>query len=619
MNSWPRPRLLVALAALVLVLVAGTLSCSLAGTPASELTATASISKTQLPPPTQSHEPPEADTDKDGLPDIEEAELGTDPNNLDTDADGLDDGEELEWGTDPLDPDTDGDTIPDGREVYQIGTNPLNPDSDGDGIPDNVDPDPGMFPTLTPDATPSPPIEGTNTPPPPTMTIPSPTPPATPTPAGTNFSPTLQPTSEPPRLVTFEKRLVEVEQPERILKGKSEYIRLSLVLATDETPEPGTPLPGTNTPIPTPTRTPEPGYEREIFAAVSVADLYDTHNIFAIAQLESVGLALDNVKEVPLSPGEPAVFTWTLPEDAEPGQYRVALLLKLRYEPKDGSLPEEKFLWEDVLTLNVTTLLGLTGPTAQWVGGLGSVLGSVLAFPLVEELAGNILKIWIKHRKKEEDEEDEPSGAALRPEPRIEGEKKIKILFLAANPKDTTQLRIDEEIRTIDQALRGAEFRDRFDIEQQWAVRVSDLQDHFLRFKPDIVHFSGHGSTREIILEDLSGEIAAVSTQALSDLFRILKDNIQCVVLNACYSENQAQAIAGHIDCVVGMSQEIGDEAAISFAAAFYRALGYGRDVKTAFELGTSQIDLSGLGEQDIPRLLAQRMDPGNIVFIQNG
>jgi hypothetical protein len=195
----------------------------------------------------------------------------------------------------------------------------------------------------------------------------------------------------------------------------------------------------------------------------------------------------------------------------------------------------------------------------------------------------------------------------------------IKILFLAANPKDTHSLRLDEEIRSIDRALRQAEFRDKFDIEQQWAVRVSDLQDHFLRFTPDIVHFSGHGSSSsEIILEDLDGSRKTVSTHALSNLFDILKDNIRCVVLNACYSEKQAQAIAEHIDCVVGMTKAIGDEAAINFATGFYRALGYGRDVQTAFELGKSQIDLGGLDEEDTPKLLAFKQKPNKVIFVHD-
>src|SRR5262249_23581093 len=151
-------------------------------------------------------------------------------------------------------------------------------------------------------------------------------------------------------------------------------------------------------------------------------------------------------------------------------------------------------------------------------------------------------------------------------------------------PRDTDQLRLDQEMRAIDEALlQKAEFRDKFDIKQQWAVRVSDLQGHLLRYKPDIVHFSGHGSASgEIVLEDALGNSKSVSKRALSQLFAALKGNIRCVVLNACYTEQQAQAIAEHIDCVIGMSKAVGDSAAIHFSASFYQALGYGRDIDTA-------------------------------------
>jgi len=194
----------------------------------------------------------------------------------------------------------------------------------------------------------------------------------------------------------------------------------------------------------------------------------------------------------------------------------------------------------------------------------------------------------------------------------------IKILFLAANPVDTDRLRLGAEMRAIDLALQQALFRDRFDLRQHWAVQATDLQHYLLRHQPDIVHFSGHGSvSSEIILEDVSGNSRPVSVRALSTLFSVLKDNIKCVVLNACYSEQQAQAIAQSIDCVIGMSKAIGDDAAIGFATAFYRALGFGRDVKTAFELGCVQIDLEGLDEQDTPKLLALKIPPENIFFIK--
>jgi PhoPQ-activated pathogenicity-related protein len=78
------------------------------------------------------------DSDRDGLTDIEEAALGTNPNNPDTDGDGLKDMAETTRGTNPTVADTDGDGLNDGQEVI-IGTNPNNPDTDGDGYNDGTE------------------------------------------------------------------------------------------------------------------------------------------------------------------------------------------------------------------------------------------------------------------------------------------------------------------------------------------------------------------------------------------------------------------------------------------------------------------------------------------------
>ena len=216
----------------------------------------------------------------------------------------------------------------------------------------------------------------------------------------------------------------------------------------------------------------------------------------------------------------------------------------------------------------------------------------------------------------------------------------IKILFLAANPADTSPLRLDKEIQAIDTALQKTKYRDNFDIKQHWAVSIAELQGLLQRHQPHIVHFSGHGSSSgDIILETSnrsddsdrnrellegnktsgSGQPGHVSPRALSDLFRLLKDNIRCVVLNACYSEDQAQGIAEHIDCVIGMNTTIGDKAAIEFAASFYQGLGYGRTIQDAFELGRNQIDLAGLNEQDTPQIKALNIDPSKLTFVVLG
>lgn len=73
----------------------------------------------------------DTDSDNDGLTDVEEEAIGTDPNNPDSDNDGLEDGREVnDTMTDPLDPDTDDGGVNDGIEVIDNGTNPLDPSDD---------------------------------------------------------------------------------------------------------------------------------------------------------------------------------------------------------------------------------------------------------------------------------------------------------------------------------------------------------------------------------------------------------------------------------------------------------------------------------------------------------
>ncbi|WP_437521551.1 HEAT repeat domain-containing protein [Sorangium sp. So ce726] len=179
------------------------------------------------------------------------------------------------------------------------------------------------------------------------------------------------------------------------------------------------------------------------------------------------------------------------------------------------------------------------------------------------------------------------------------------LLFLGANPSSTTRLALDREAREIGQRLRASELRDAFRLEQAWAVRATDLQECLLRYRPTIVHFSGHGSSLgELCLDNAAGQATPVKNEVLTRLFHVLRRDIRCVVLNACFSEAQARAISTHIDCVIGMNTAINDDSAIAFAGAFYQALGYGEDVRTAFDLGCLQIDLAGMKNADAPRLL---------------
>ena len=166
-----------------------------------------------------------------------------------------------------------------------------------------------------------------------------------------------------------------------------------------------------------------------------------------------------------------------------------------------------------------------------------------------------------------------------------------KILVLAINPKDTARLRLDEEVRQVKEALKLADDRAQFEVASEWAVRSGDLHRHLLHHKPQIVHFSGHGvGEKGLATEDKNGRTRLVSTATLDRLFRLCS-GIECVLLNACHSGAQVEAIAKHVNCVIGMNQAIGDAAAIRFAEGFYDGLGYGRGYAEAFEFGLLAIE----------------------------
>ncbi|WP_143046498.1 CHAT domain-containing protein [Trichormus sp. NMC-1] len=179
---------------------------------------------------------------------------------------------------------------------------------------------------------------------------------------------------------------------------------------------------------------------------------------------------------------------------------------------------------------------------------------------------------------------------------------KIKILFLAANPSDFVKLQLGKELRDIRETLQRSKYRDRFLLESRESVRPGDISQAIFDVEPQIIHFSGHGkSTGELCFEDISGKNQPVQPNALASLFELVAEQVNCVFLNACYSEVQAKAIVEHISFVIGMNQAIGDEAAITFASGFYKALGAGRSFEDSFKIACVEMQLATISEHLTP------------------
>jgi hypothetical protein len=183
--------------------------------------------------------------------------------------------------------------------------------------------------------------------------------------------------------------------------------------------------------------------------------------------------------------------------------------------------------------------------------------------------------------------------------------QQLKILILAAMPD---RLDLNKEIRKIQSAIERSKNRDIFEVKIRTAVRPQDIRRAIAEEQPQIVHFCGHGQKDgSLILEDDGGNNKPVAPSALASLFKLHADYVKCVLLNACDSENSAEAISQYINYVIGMNNRIQDNGAIVFSEGFYDGLGYilnNQDVfQRAFEEGMAAIQMENLSQGEIPVL----------------
>ena len=179
------------------------------------------------------------------------------------------------------------------------------------------------------------------------------------------------------------------------------------------------------------------------------------------------------------------------------------------------------------------------------------------------------------------------------------------VLLLAASPLDQDRLRLGNEVKQIKRALERSRNRENWTIETNEAATVDDLRRALLDFRPAVIHFCGHGGgANGLAFETDDGATHDAHARPLTRLFHQFKDSLKCVVLNACYSEVQADEIRQQIDYVVGMSGGIGDESATKFAVAFYDAVFAGTTFRQAFDIACTAIDLGNLPDYDVPVFL---------------
>lgn len=200
--------------------------------------------------------------------------------------------------------------------------------------------------------------------------------------------------------------------------------------------------------------------------------------------------------------------------------------------------------------------------------------------------------------------------------------RKVRILFLAADPLSLSgsekRLELDGDVRRIQDRMEEAERDYGRTLKFLWrlAVRSDELTRALRQTRPDIVHFSGHGGEDGLYLMAPDGYGAQqVDPAALTRIFQVFPNRVRLVVLSACHSKAQAEAIADVVGCAIGTPGRIMDLAAIQFNAEFYRAVACGESVQAAFDQASAEVGLNQ-PHGARPDLIARGVDPTRLRLV---
>lgn len=189
--------------------------------------------------------------------------------------------------------------------------------------------------------------------------------------------------------------------------------------------------------------------------------------------------------------------------------------------------------------------------------------------------------------------------------------ERLRVLILTAAAAG--DLRVGRETKRIRDGIQAAMHRDLIELDVRTAATINDLLSGLTQGRPHVVHFSGHGAEDLIAFEedaDINAGAAVIRGEDFARVLGAVDAPPMLVVLNACDTAAQAQRLSETVASVaVGMSDSIGDDDAIVYAARFYSALVDGQSVQAAHDVARAALALNGSPEPDLP-LLFER-EPG--------
>lgn len=199
--------------------------------------------------------------------------------------------------------------------------------------------------------------------------------------------------------------------------------------------------------------------------------------------------------------------------------------------------------------------------------------------------------------------------------------EQLRVLMLGASAEG--DLRIGREQARIQRAVEATLHRDYVDLAVRPSATTEDLLNGITKFRPHVVHFSGHSDDRVIEFEadvDEFHEGVIVTAEAFAAACKATDEPPTLIVLNSCNSASQADVLVElFAPLAIGMTGTIDDSDAITYGTQLYAAIANGQSVNSAHLSAQAAVQILG-GDHERPHLAsAGDVDPSKVILVKPG
>jgi hypothetical protein len=186
---------------------------------------------------------------------------------------------------------------------------------------------------------------------------------------------------------------------------------------------------------------------------------------------------------------------------------------------------------------------------------------------------------------------------------------RLKIALLVTNPDSRSSLQTGVEARYIDEGIRIESKTGEVDLKVALAPTLDTLLDILNSYRPDVVHFSGHGGGQTLLFDNEKAGDDGGTVLDFDMIARVVGATSaapKLLVLVACDTVNGAARFLDSVPAVIAMADTIDDEAACEFSARFYRSLSAGATIANSLEQAKLILESKGYSDANLPTLVVR-------------